>query len=315
MNTPVLVIAFNRPETLKVLLERLKAARATQVYFAVDGPRAHRESDAPNVAAVKELIRTTFDPPAERCLFQPNNLGIRWAPPRAISWFFDQVEEGVILEDDCIPGDSFFPFVSWALEHYRHEERVMLISGFNRFGDSGWDQSFHFIKTAYIWGWASWRRAWKQYDPEMSRGGGLAARWRWRQWLGPLPVRDFWATSINDVLTGKLVTWDVAWCWTLLQKQGLAIMPRVSLIQNIGFGADATNTAAGGPVDPRSLIRPGRVEVPYKAPGRVTPDLVFQRSLDKAEFWRDQRTWKNRFIGTLKRIKRAAFPHWRIRAH
>lgn len=109
LNLPVLVIAFNRPETLAVLLGALRQAGATNVYFAVDGPRAGRPDDQARVAAVKALIQNEFAPAPDHCLFQPANRGIRWAPPAAISWFFSQVEEGAILEDDCIPGEDFFP--------------------------------------------------------------------------------------------------------------------------------------------------------------------------------------------------------------
>lgn len=303
MNTPILVIAFNRPGTLKVLLERLKRLGATNLYFAVDGPRTTRESDVANIAAVRSLINELFSPLAGRCLFQATNLGIRRGPPTAISWFFDQVDEGVILEDDCIPGEDFLPFAAWALETYRNDNQVMVVSGFNRFGSSPWNESHHFIKTAYIWGWASWRRAWRKYDPTFSGWSTKLDQRRLAQWLGAFPVRDFWREAVRMVKSEELITWDVAWCWTVLNLRGLAVMPRVSLIQNIGFGADATNTAGSGPPEARAFIVASPLPAPYSRPKVLAPDLRFQRSLDKAEFWRTKDTIVERLKSVVSSLR------------
>jgi hypothetical protein len=301
VNTPILVIAFNRPETLRVLLQALRAQNCQNVYFAVDGPRTQRPDDAPKVGQVKELIDEVFAPSAERCLYQGTNLGIRKGPPAAITWFFSQVEEGIILEDDCIPGEGFFPFVNWALNEYRSEDRVKVISGFNRFSPQSWPESFRFVKTAMIWGWASWRRAWKDYDPEMRSWDDPQVRRKFRRWAGSFPVYDFWRESIHCVQSGRLVTWDVAWCWTVFQQEGLGVFPRVSLIQNIGFGDDATNTGGG---DERALVRAGVLSTPYLAPSQLAPDRALQRALDRKEFWRTALTLGGRLKRLAQRVKR-----------
>jgi hypothetical protein len=251
------------------------------------------------VDAVCELIQRVYSPPPERCLYQPRNLGIRWAPPAAISWFFDQVEEGVILEDDCIPGADFFPFVQWALERYRATDRVKMIAGFNRFASLPWTESYHFIQSAMIWGWASWRRAWKDYDPEFKRWRSPAETRRLHRWLGPFPVRDAWKHLVQNVERGALVTWDVAWCWTIFHQQGLCIYPRVSLIQNIGFGADATNT--GSHSDERSRVIAQTLPPPYREPRALKPDRFTQARINRKEFWRTDDTWNDR----LKRAVRS----------
>lgn len=301
MTTPVLVIAFNRAETLAVLLEVLKSQGAKNVFFAVDGPRPTRQEDEGKVQQVKQLIAETFAPDPAHCLFQTANLGIRKGPPAAISWFFEQVEEGIILEDDCIPGTDFFPFVEWALETYRNEDRVKLISGFNRYSPVEWPESFRFVKTAMIWGWASWRRAWRQFDPDMLTFDDPLVQRRFRRWAGSFPVYDYWRITVNWVRMGKLVTWDVAWCWAVFHAEGLGIQPRVSLIRNIGFGSDSTNTQSG---DARAGVVVGQLAAPYRSPARIEPDLPFQRRLDRAEFWRTDDTLLGRARALLKSLKR-----------
>jgi hypothetical protein len=310
-SVPVLIIAFNRPSTLRVLLDRLAELGVREVYFAVDGPRSHRPEDFAKVQEVKALIDERFHPAKDHCLFQERNLGIRWAPPAAISWFFSKVEAGVILEDDCIPGESFFPFVQWALEKYEPVDQVKLVAGFNRFGESPFPESHRFIKTAYIWGWATWRRAWKDYDPYMARWTELDQRRKLDRWLGAFPVRDFWRETRDMVLRNSLVTWDVAWCWTVYNQRGLTVFPRVSLIQNIGFGEDATNTG-GGASDPRSLIRAKSLPLPFVAPLRLAPDLKIQSQIDREEFWRPHDLVRNQWDRFLRRIWTRIRP-WRPR--
>jgi hypothetical protein len=286
MNVPVLVIAFNRSSTLRVLLDRLLSVGASDVYFAIDGPRPGRPDDVAKVEAVKRAIQDTFNPDDGHFLVQSKNLGIRRGPPAAISWFFSMVELGVILEDDCIPGDDFFPFMAWALERYKNEDRVKMIAGFNRFGRIPGPESFRFIKSAMIWGWASWRRAWVDYDPEFIRWGTPEDRRKLDRWLGSFPVRDYWREAMAMVSRGQLITWDTAWCWTIFNQQGLVVLPSVSLIQNIGFGSDATNTNSNGTVDERSLIMPTSLPPPYREPKRMMPDNRLQRRIDRKEFWR-----------------------------
>lgn len=304
MNTPVLVVGFNRPETLAVLLRTLQEHGATNLYFALDGPRVGHATDGQRVAESRALIEKAFHPHPSRCLYQSSNLGIRKGPPAAITWFFEQVEEGIILEDDCIPSEDFFPFVQGALEKYRHVDQVKLISGFNRFSPQPWPESYRFVKTAMIWGWASWRRAWSKYDPDMKSWDHPLARREFRTWAGSFPVFDYWRTTIDWVRIGKIVTWDVAWCWTVFSDRGLGVMPRVSLIRNIGFGSDSTNTQSG---DAREKVLPGRLPQPYIGPERLRPDRTLQRRLDRAEFWRTDDTVTGRLWNVARALKRNWF--------
>jgi hypothetical protein len=177
-------------------------------------------------------------------LFREQNLGCRKAVSSAIDWFFQHEEAGIILEDDCLPHSSFFSYCEDLLHHYRDDTRVMHISGSNIL--RGWvhdsDYSYYFSHHTAIWGWASWRRAWRHYDvatpllPEIQRKNYL-----WRRFFNPLDarmlLRPLWATH-----NGQLDTWDYQWSFTMLVQSGLSIMPNVNLISNIGFGGAATHT-------------------------------------------------------------------------
>lgn len=299
MTCPILVLAFNRPEPLRILLTQLKTFGATNVYFAVDGPRLGSETDKALVAEVRNTIATMFLPTKERCLFRDENRGVRWAPPEAISWFLQQEEEGVILEDDCIPSASFLEFASWALAHYRNESRVMHISGFNRFERLVWKESHRFLKTPLIWGWATWRRAWEKYDPYMLNLENRSTLKSLRTWVGAFAVFDYWRDAARMVRDGRLVTWDIAWCWAVLTGQGLSVFPRVSLIENIGSGSDATHTRGR---DRRMDVKATLLAPPYSASTRFRPDRRVQHRLDRLEFWRGQRTLLGRFRSGIRKL-------------
>jgi hypothetical protein len=182
------------------------------------------------------------------------NQGCRLGVSRAISWFFEQVEEGIILEDDCVPHPDFFPYCTTLLERYRHDTRVWCISG-NNFQNGQWrgDGSYYFSRYNHCWGWASWRRCWQHYDAELShwpalRESGLLFRIfedpvEGRYWSG------IWQQLVDE---GKPDTWDYQWTFTCLANGGLSALPNCNLVSNVGFGEDATHTTKK--VIPTSIV-------------------------------------------------------------
>jgi len=305
--SPILVLAFNRPRALGVLLQRLQTAGDRRVYFAVDGPRANRPDDAPLVAESHRLIRDSGLAGPERCLFRDANVGLRRGVSGAISWFFEREPEGIILEDDCIPGDDFFPFFDWALDRFRLDHRVKMISGFNRFPEPHRAESFFYIRTPLVWGWAAWRRTWNEYDAEFADWDDPAALRRLRAWCGSRPAFDHWVSQARIIREGKLSSWAKALGWSVQREQGLVVLPKVSLIQNIGFGDDATNTRGGGgpaPAGSREAVRSAPLPSPYVEPRRTAVDRTWQRRLDRAEFWLDENTVWGRARDTLRLWKR-----------
>jgi hypothetical protein len=243
-----LLIAFRRPEPTRRVLEAIKANRVQRLFVALDAPRAGNASDREGHAAVLDLVRQPGWAPEVRIDVAEHNLGIRERVGSAVTWFLDEAGEGAVLEDDCVPGPSFFPFVAEMLARYRDDERVMQISGSNPVPmpadhRGGWlDYSYSFTVMTYTWGWATWRRAWQLCDlamptwPEARKLGLLHALFPDAKW------REFWTRKMDGMHAGRRDTWDYSWAYALFAQHGLCVVPRLNLVTNIGDDALATHT-------------------------------------------------------------------------
>ncbi len=178
---PVLIIAFNRPDHLKALIERLREIKPRTIYLAVDGPRGPRdEAQVRECQALAGTIDWTGDVHTQ---FQESNLGCGEGVTAAITWFFDNVDRGIILEDDIIPEPSFFPFCTELLDRYENDERVFAISGCNpvpSHAQSDPEAAYRFAQVTHVWGWATWKRSWQRYQLAMD------------DWYRRMSVTDFW---------------------------------------------------------------------------------------------------------------------------
>jgi len=238
----VLFLIFNRPSATTRVFDMIRRAAPRRLYIAADGPRAARPAER----ALCEQTRAVVANPGWHVevshLYRENNLGCRDAVSSAIGWFFDHEEEGIILEDDCLPDLSFFRFAGEMLERYRDSADVMHISGDNfQQGRLRGDGSYYFSKYPHVWGWASWRRAWRHYDVAMS---GFEKEGRdiiKNTWTSPRE-RGYWIERMRRAAGNEFNTWDYQWAYTLWKHHGFAILPNMNLVANIGYGADATHT-------------------------------------------------------------------------
>lgn len=259
LRTAVLFLVFNRPEVTAQVFEAIRQARPPRLYVAADGSRSNRPDEAELCSEVRR-IATNVDWPCEvKTLFRENNLGCKVGVSSGISWFFDNEEEGIIIEDDCLPSQSFFVFCEALLEKYRHDERVWQICGsafVAELTSLERDTSYLFSKYGPIWGWASWQRAWKHYDPELSN---------WPQMLQPHWINSAYGDT-NEIkarlVLGKKLyrneidTWDYQWGFVKNYQNALSIVPTRNLVVNIGFGLDATHTTTGNtPLTAKSEIK------------------------------------------------------------
>ena len=248
MNTPVLLIAWRRPHTLQQVINAIRPVAPSRVFVACDGPNPNRPEEADKVAATRAVIETEIDWPCQiDRLYSDANQGCRLGVSRAITWFFEQVEEGIILEDDCVPHPNFFPYCTTLLERYRHDTRVWCISGSN-FQDGQWrgDGSYYFSRYNHCWGWASWKRCWEHYDAELIQWPVLRASGLLSAIFEDPLERYYWSRIWQRLLAnGEPDTWDYQWTFTCLANSGLTALPNRNLVSNVGFGVDATHTTGG----------------------------------------------------------------------
>ncbi len=238
LNTPILFLVFNRPDTTKRVFEQIRKIQPQQLFVAADGPRTNKEGEKEKTEAVRKLILDRIDWDCEvKTLFREDNLGCERAVSQAITWFFEHVEQGIILEDDTLPDLSFFRFCEELLEKYKDDERITMISGYCKFGKYKSPYSYSFTKgMGGIWGWATWRRAWNYFDFEME--GYPEYRQRVVDRHPELP--DF-IKNFDGVYHQKINSWAYRWAYKLKVLDAFAIRSNVNLIKNIGFGATGTH--------------------------------------------------------------------------
>lgn len=242
LKTAVLFLVFNRLETTKQVFEAIRLAKPLRLYIAADGARENRKDETEKVRAVREYIIENINWECEiKTLFRENNLGCKYAVSSAIDWFFKNEEMGIILEDDCLPSQSFFRFCEELLEHYRLDPRVQHIGGTNPFDTELNTNQYYFSKFNRIWGWATWRRAWENYDVEIKMWPSIKKENYHKRILGEA-LGNFYEKIWDAVYLGKIDTWDYQWMLCRM-LQGIAIIPCVNLISNIGFGENSTHTA------------------------------------------------------------------------
>lgn len=241
-NTPILLIVFNRPDLTKIVFDRIRELKPSHLYIAADGPREFKEGEQEKCIQT----RAVFDQIDWECevktLFQETNLGCRIGVSTAITWFFENVEAGIILEDDCLPDLTFFTYCADLLLHYKNDEHVMHIGGNNFRNRSSEGESYYFTKYSNIWGWASWKRAWSKYTLDMV---GLPLFLESPEFEKYCPLwfeRVYWKQKFIYAHTGGIDTWDYQWIFTIWKNGGKAIAPSVNMVSNLGFRPDATHT-------------------------------------------------------------------------
>ncbi len=241
---PILLILFNRPEPTRQVFAQVRRAQPRQLFLSADGPRPGRPDDAARCAEVRAIV-TQVDWECEvHIRFSDTNLGCKVGPASAMSWFFDQVEAGIILEDDCLPDLSFFPFCAELLERYHDDERVGMVAG-NTYVPVARQSPYSYYFSGYtmVWGWATWRRAWRLFDANIPLWPALKDDPGWIAETSLFAESvPYWQRMFDRVHQGQLDAWDYQWLFTLWTQNMLAAQPRTNLVRNIGFGEDATHT-------------------------------------------------------------------------
>lgn len=290
---PVLVLAFNRPTITARVLEAVRAARPARLYFAVDGPRETHAGDAELCRQTRALVDDADWPCPVHRLERERNVGLQRAVVGALDWFFDEVEHGIVFEDDCLPAPELFPFAGELLERFAESSQVMHVSGLNmrpaeRFGP----YSYFFAGVGHIWGWATWRRAWRLFDRDLADWPAIR-----HEFARPAPrLRRMLGRKFAAAHAGRKSTWARHWYATTVRHGGLAVIPSVNLVRNVGFGADATHTRGG-----RHALRIeswGRLELPLSHPPYLIANARYERHLARYH----QRSYRKRALEAGRRV-------------
>lgn len=244
LDTPILFLIFNRPETTQRVFDRIREIQPKKLYVAADGPRAHKAGEAERCEQTRAIVRQVDWPCEVKTLFRTENLGCQQAIYQGISWLFEQEEMGIILEDDCLPDLSFFPFCEELLIRYKDDQRIGHIGGYAEFPHLVPENlSYDFCSITHIWGWATWRRVWRNFDLDFPFWKQEKNR---RSSLFCNKMEEIYCTSaIPDALYNRhgLNTWDYPYVFSLRVQNQLSIYPAINLIENIGIGdPNATHT-------------------------------------------------------------------------
>lgn len=278
--TPILFLGFNRPDTTKQVLRVLEKLQPDILYVAIDGPRKNVPGDLKKCDEVKVLFDSLNWSCAVHKRFLDQNLGCGFAVSSAITWFFENVEEGIIIEDDCIPDISFFYYCASLLEYYRANENIFHIGGNNyQDGIKRGNGDYYFSIFPHIWGWATWRRAWLKYSIIVPEKLSM----RQRNFVKSRRIIQTFDKKFMAVRSNRIDTWDYQWQYWCWYYNGLSITPNINLVSNIGFGIDSTHTKqensiqSNMPSHPinRELKHPSVIKINKKA-DRYTFNKIFK---------------------------------------
>ena len=243
LTTPVMFCIFRRMETTKMVFEKIREAKPSKLYIVSDAARDNVPGEDIKVQAVRDYVESNIDWPCEvKKNYAATNMGCGKRMPTGISWVFEHEQEAIILEDDCVPDASFFRYCQEMLEHYRDNEDIMLISGNNPIASAyNIKEAYDYTKIPFIWGWATWARAWKKYDFELSD-------WPRQKnnpiWKNVFTKKAYWlyTAEFDDLHKQAFDAWDYQVIYTVVINDMLCVVPAESHVLNIGFEEESTHT-------------------------------------------------------------------------
>lgn len=258
MNSAVLFLTYRRFNTAEKVFSSIRQAQPPRLYFASNAPNPINLNEEGEVSKVRNLIELVDWPCELYTLFRDEHLSVKQSIPSAIDWFFEHEEMGIILEDDCLPDQSFYLYCDELLEKYKAEKNIMMISGNNFQRDTAYKDSYYFSKYTHIWGWATWRSRWIEYDVHMTDYPSLKKN----HFLENYPYNGklanaYWNGIFDNTYANNIKTWDYQWLFLCWRKKKISIVPSVNLVHNIGFGVESENTMLelGVSVLPSSFMR------------------------------------------------------------
>lgn len=286
LKTPVLFLIFNRPDTTEKVFQAIRQVKPKYLYVAADGARENKQGEAELCKQTRAIIEQIDWDCEVKTLFRSENLGCKRAISSGISWFFENVEQGIILEDDCLPSQGFFHFCDELLEKYKNDDRIFTISGNNfQDGQIRGKASYYFSRQANIWGWATWKRAWQNYDVEMKTLQSFIEEGLLEKIFKTKKEQEFWGYHFKETANGKIDTWDFQLNYASFSQNRLNIIPNKNLVSNIGFRPDASRTkSATNKFSNMPAYEPGKVIHPaFILPDEEADEYIFKNLYSYSE--------------------------------
>lgn len=258
-SVPIAMIFFNRPDTLQKVFEKVKEVKPSKLFLIQDGPRDNNMEDSQKIQECRQIVsQVDWDCKVYKN-YSERNQGCGLRPSSGISWVFENVEEAIFLEDDCVPNKTFFPFCQEMLDRYRDDMRIGIVSGLNYFREYSFsDCSYGFVKSGAIWGWATWRTRWQQYDYTMKaiKDGYILDKLKKDILNSNFAQKRIqtWISAKSKIDNAENVSfWDYQWGFIRHINSWLAIVPKYNQISNIGIGINSTHSGKQLKLLPKSI--------------------------------------------------------------
>jgi len=296
---PVALFLFNRPDSTARVLQAIRQARPERLLLIADGPRPDHPADRENCARARAAAEAVDWSCEVVTNYAQSNLGLKRRVETGLDWVFEQAEAAILLEDDCLPGDDFFRFCGEMLARYAEDERILSISGNNFLpAERRNGPSYYYSRYPFVWGWASWRRAWQGHDPYMTNWPGVRDSGWLDRYLADPTAASYWSYLFQQAFETEH-TWDYAWTYSCWRRQGLSIVPAANLVSNIGYGPRATHTRYP---DAFAALPLERLNFPLRHPLTVDRDAQADAFVEAVRFSGNLR----RLMSTLRARVRAA---------
>jgi hypothetical protein len=243
-NTPVLFIIFNRPDSTRKVFEVIRQKQPKYLFVAADGPRPGNEDDIKKCKTARNVVKVDWDCELQT-LYQVENLGCGKGPAMAITWFFNYVEKGIIIEDDAVPSLDFFQFATELLKQYNEKSEIWAISSMHIDGKKYGKGSYYFsMMNRTLCAWATWKRAWLNFDYFMQKTSVVQLRKAMKLYNVTRKEISYWCERLEEIHKDRLneSSWDIQFLLSIWLNNGKGICPNVNLSTNIGFNEDGTHT-------------------------------------------------------------------------